>query len=182
MTRKWADKLTLITLATRLAKVASPGSSTQLPSNNLFCQCRNFAKFFYVIKSAKSQCSGLDFVRMVRGTSSMSIAHFFNVILIQCGFKIKLTLFKVTFLPSGKIYWIHLKVFTKCDILWGCGESSITIAVQLLKWESLSDKLSKNIFHTCKVYGVLLAVESNSTICSVIVDNNTHSAVKNCAW
>ncbi len=53
--------------------------------------------------------------------------------------QINLSLFKVIFLTSRKVTLIYLKIF-KLDTLGGWGESGIKIDVEIIKWESFSDK------------------------------------------
>ena len=50
---------------------------------------------------------------------------------------------------------MNLFEFTKCDTLVGYGERGIKIDVEIMKWESCSDKKSKIIIHARKLYGAL---------------------------
>ncbi len=66
-----------------------------------------------------------------------------------------------------------MKIFTKGDVLGGCGEIRIEIDVQILKWES-SDKIVKIISHThtSLVGGMVL-------YCGIIIGSNAHSTINN---
>ncbi len=55
-------------------------------------------------------------------------------------FKINLTLFKSPISHKWGNIMNFLKIFIKGDTLGGCGESGIKVDVEIMKWESFSDK------------------------------------------
>ena len=62
----------------------------------------------------------------------------------------------------------------------GCGESDIEIDVEIMKWKSFSEKYSKTILHTRKLYGLWNPVGGTVVSIYIYIDSNALLAMHMC--